>query len=256
MGSILPGPTFLGGIPATLQSELLDAYTEIVRNYRERRWEPSELNAGKFCEVVYTILRGHVDGSYPKKAAKPRNMVDACKALENADQAVYSRSVRIQIPRMLVAVYEVRNNRGVGHVGGDVNANNMDATCVLHICQWMLAELVRIFHATTVDAAAQLVDTLVQRIVPVIWAVDGKYRVLDTSLSMKEKTLLLLYHHPSAALRESDLCAWAEHSNSSVYRRDVLRPMHTMKLIEYDAGSRSVTLSPKGIALVETTLLS
>lgn len=245
----------LGALPAGLRSELLDAYAEIVRNYRERRWEPSELNAGKFCEVVYTILRGHVDGTYPQKAAKPANMVDACKALEKADQALYSRSIRIQIPRMLVAVYEVRNNRGVGHVGGDVNANHMDATCVLHICQWVLAELVRIFHTTTVSAAAEVVDALVQRIVPVIWAIDGKYRVLDTSLSMKEKTLLLLYHHSGAAVSESDLCAWVEHSNPSVYRRDVLRQMHTQKLLEYDGHAKRVTLSPKGVALVEQTLL-
>lgn len=251
---MLVGQAVLGAIPDQLRSELLAAYTEIVRNYRERRWEPSELNAGKFCEVVYTIVRGYIDSAYPTNASKPSNMVDACKALEKADASKFPRSIRIQIPRMLMAVYEVRNNRGVGHVGGDVNANHMDATCVLHTCQWVLAELVRIFHTTTVDHAAEIVDTLVERVVPAVWLVDGKYRVLDTSLSMKEKTLLLLYHH-SAAVSETNLCAWVEHSNPSAYRRDILRQLHTQKFVEFDATTKRVTLSPKGIALVEEDLL-
>lgn len=118
--------TCLSGLSSALRGELLAAYEEIVRNYRERRWEPSELNGGKLCEVVYSILRGHVDGRMPARASKPRNMVDACKALESADQS-FPRSVRIQIPRMVMALYEIRNNRGVGHVGGDVDPNAMDA---------------------------------------------------------------------------------------------------------------------------------
>lgn len=244
----------LSGIPETLVDELIAAYTEVLRNYREQRWEPAELNGGKLCEVVYTVLRGHIDGSIPTHSSKPPNMVDACRALEKADQNMFSRSARIQLPRMLVAIYEIRNNRGVGHVGGDVNANHMDATCVLHMCQWVVAELVRLFHATTTTAATELVDSIVERVVPEIWSVDGKYRVLDTSFSMKEKTLLLMYHSPGAVL-ESDLCAWVEHSNPSVYRRDVLRALHAAKLIEYDADAKRATISPRGIALVERDLL-
>lgn len=244
----------LGGIPDALVDELLDAYTEVLRNYREQRWEPAELNGGKLCEVVYTILRGHVDGSFPTHSSKPANMVDACRALEKADQNKFSRSARIQLPRMLVAIYEIRNNRGVGHVGGDVNANHMDATCILHMCQWVVAELVRLFHATSTTAATEIVDSIVERVVPLIWSVDGKYRVLDTSFSMKEKTLLLMYQSPGAVL-ESDLCAWVEHSNPSVYRRDVLRALHMGKFIEYDAATKRATISPKGMAIVERELL-
>src|SRR6267154_5938231 len=132
----------LGGLPPTLRAELLSALGEIVRNYREHRWEPSELNGGKLCEIVYTILRGHVDGSIPPHGTKPGNMVDSCRALEKADAKRFSRSVRIQIPRVLVALYEVRNNRGVGHVGGDVNPNAMDARLVLESSKWLVAELV------------------------------------------------------------------------------------------------------------------
>jgi hypothetical protein len=115
------------GLPDGLKKALLGSFNEIMRNFRERRWEPSELNGGKLCEVVHSILRGHVDGRMPALPMKPRNMVDACHDLEKADAKRFSRSVRIQIPRMLIALYEIRNNRGVGHVGGDVDPNHMDA---------------------------------------------------------------------------------------------------------------------------------
>jgi hypothetical protein len=244
----------LGVLPDALRDELLAEYSRIVRNYRERRWEPAELKGGKLCEVVYSILRGYVDGSFPASSTKPRNMVDACHAPEQASSG-YPRSVRIQIPRMLIALYEVRNNRGVGHVGGDVNPNHMDATCVLQMSKWILSELVRLFHDVDTQTATDAVESIVERVVPIVWKVDGKLRVLDTSLSMKEKTLVVLYRH-AGSVAELDLFSWVEHSNASVYRRDVLRKCHKEKLIEYDQASRMITLSPKGIEYVEERLLA
>jgi hypothetical protein len=246
--------SILGLLPDGLRGELLTAYSRIVKNYRERRWEPSELSGGKFCEVVYTVLRGHVDGSFPAGSKKPRNMVDACRALEQVP-STYPRAVRIQIPRMLIALYEVRNNRGVGHVGGDVDPNHMDATCVLQMSKWILSELVRLFHDVDTETASDAIESIVERLVPIVWEVDGKLRVLDTNLTMKEKTLIVLYYH-SESLRESDLVEWLEYSNASVYRKQVLGKSHKERLIEYNQATRMVTISPKGIEYVEDRLLS
>jgi hypothetical protein len=46
-----------------------------------------------------------------------------------------------------------------------------------------------------------------------------------------------------------------EHSNPSVYRRDILRPAHKDRLIEYDAAGKRVRLSPKGAKEVGDKLL-
>lgn len=243
----------LTGIPPGLRRELLEALSEIVRNFREGRWEPSELNGGKLCEVVYSILRGHIDGKFPKKATKPRNMVDACRALESADTTQFPRSVRIQIPRLLIGLYEVRNNRGVGHVGGDVDPNHMDAKLVLESSKWIVAELVRVFHEVDTAEAARVVDDLVEKTIPVVWEVGSKRRVLDPSLSKKDQTLLLLYS-VSGPVPERDLVSWIEHSNASTYRRDVLRRCHRDRLVEYNEESGQVELSPTGIAYVEENL--
>jgi hypothetical protein len=246
--------TVFGALPPTLRDELLAALDQIVKNFRERRWEPAELNGGKLSEVAYTVVKGYVDGVYPKKASKPRNMVLACQQLEQGTTAATDRSIRIQIPRMLVALYEIRNNRNVGHVGGDVDPNHMDAVCVLQMAKWVVAELVRVLHDVDTQTATQVVEALASRDTPLIWEVGGKLRVLDTSMSMRDKTLVLL-HARNGAVTEVELVSWVEHSNPTVYRRDILRKAHKAKLIEYDPAAKTAVISPTGIALVEDSLL-
>ncbi len=243
----------LHAIPKTLREELLSSYQEIINNYIEHRWEPSELNGGKLCEVVYSILKGYIDSSFPSHASKPRNMVDACRALEQSPSTLH-RSARIQIPRMLIALYEIRNNRGVGHIGGDVDPNHMDATCVLATCKWILSELVRLFHNVTTVEATLAIDGIVEKTMPLVWEVDGRKRVLDASLSMKKKTLILLYQS-SSPLSEKQLFDWVEHSNATIYRRVILKKVHKERLIEYDRGNDKIHISPKGIEFVENEIL-
>lgn len=252
--SLILKEKLLAQIPGELRDALLGAYGEIMRNYRERRWEPSELNGGKLCEVIYSILKGHVSGKFPNKPSKPRNMVDACRELEN-ESATKSRAIRIQIPRMLLALYEIRNSRGVGHVGGDVDPNHMDATCVMEMSKWLLSELVRIFHDVSTEEATAAVNSIVERTIPTVWKVGENLRVLDVSMSMLDKTLVLLYHRMTP-VSETDLCRWVEHSNSSAYRRDVLRKAHKAKLLEYDTKRGTVEISPLGTKRVEGKLLA
>jgi hypothetical protein len=254
MATLLDPTSVLSGIPAGLRDPLLGSFATIVRNYREGRWEPSELNGGKLCEVVYTILKGHVDGRIPNKPSKPRNMVDAAKALEQANDTIFPRAVRIQIPRVLVALYEIRNNRGVGHVGGDVDPNRMDARMVLEMSKWMMADLVRVFHNLDTTTASSVVETLVDRTVPIVWEVDaGLRRVLDPSLSMRDQSLLLLYATPTP-VKDRDLFNWVECSNFGWFKDNVLKPAHKERLVDYNRATGLVHLSPTGIAEVEGRL--
>src|SRR5260221_14167968 len=100
-----PAPLF-GALPETLRDELLATYNSITRNYSERRWEPAELNGGKLCEVVFTIINGTLSGTSPATAHKPQNMLNACQALEKLPASAHpaDRSLRVLIPRTLVTL--------------------------------------------------------------------------------------------------------------------------------------------------------
>jgi hypothetical protein len=254
---MIDSSTLLSGIPATLRDPLLVSYEEILRNYTERRWEPAELNGGKFCEVVYSIVSGNLNGRYAGRPSKPRDMVAACRRLENisADPSRSGdRSRRVLIPRVLQALYEIRNNRGVGHVGGDVDPNFLDATAVYSMASWVLAELVRIFHAVSITQAQEAVDTLIERKHSLIWEFENVKRVLDPRMSKSDQMLLLLHAKPSWVL-EKDIVRWIEYSNAKVMRDNIVRPLHKERFVEYDEKQRRLRISPLGASYVESNLL-
>lgn len=246
-------PQLFHHIPRAFEAELFEKYREIERNFREGRWEPSELNGGKLCEVAYSILRGHVNGSFPAKPAKPAKFADACRDLEKSS-ASFGRSIRLLIPRMLIVLYDVRNSRSVGHIGGDVDPNHMDAVCVLHMAKWVVSELIRIFHYVSTEEAQTLVEAISDRELPLVWHTGETRRVLSTTLTMLEKTLVLLYGS-AKPLDEADLVKSIEHSNPSVYRRDILRKAHKDRPIEYSALAKTAVISPLGSRRVETEIL-
>jgi hypothetical protein len=83
----------------------------------------------------------------------------------------------------------------------------MDAVFVLTSCNWIMAELVRVFHNVPVAEAQGIVDELVERRVPLLWVGEDVRRVLDTKLSLRQQILLLLCTSPGKT-STSDLKKW------------------------------------------------
>jgi hypothetical protein len=232
----------LSAIPAGLRSPLLAEYQSIVQNFAEHRWTPSELSGGKFCEIVFTILDGHAKATYASAPKKPRAFDQACKLLENNSHV--PRSFQILIPRLLPALFEVRNNRGVGHAGGEVDPNHMDAVFVLTSCNWIMAELVRVFHNVAISEAQDIVDKLAERRMPLLWIGDNMRRVLDPTLGLREQILLFLSTSPSK-ISTVDLKNWTGYKNNTYFKK-LLREMHKDRLIELAADGGTALILPPG----------
>lgn len=218
-------------LPAKLKKSLLDEYRGALRAYHRRQWEMVGLKAGKLCETVYSMLNGHASGTFPAAPSKPTNMVSACQAFEGLDKTLFPRSVRIQIPRMLLALYELRNNRDIGHVGGDVNSNQMDI----------------------VDAQS-LVDSISERNISLLWTNEGKIRVLDPKLPFDRKALVVLYGQ-TKPIHANELAEHVEYSNWSMFRNKLLTKLHKDKLIDFDKKSLMVTILPPGENIVEHEII-
>lgn len=247
----------LSGIPAALREPLLASYREIASYYIEGKWEPSELNGGKLAELIFTIVSDELKGTTSAGPVKPPKMLQACQALEQIPASptrVGDRSLRILIPRMLPVLYEVRNNRNVGHVGGDVDPNHMDATVVYGMASWLLAELIRIFHDVSPKEAQETVDALVERKSLLVWAVGNKKRVLDPKLSAKDQALVLLHQSP-AWIPQKQLAEWVEYSSAAMFGTRVLKPLHDLRLIEWDKNASQARISPLGVSDVEKRLI-
>lgn len=254
MSSVEKFTTIFAILPAPLVKGLEKSFNQIQSNFAQRRFEPSELNGGKFSEVVLRILEWHTSTpkSYTPFGTKIRDFGQATRRFES--MTTFPDSVRFHIPKILTALYDIRNKRGVGHMGGDVDPNHMDSLLVVNATSWILAELVRIFHNLTTSEAQAKVEGLIVRRFPVVWEVGGRRRVLNPNLRFPDKTLLLLYDSYPKSIRDEILCQWTEYSNPTMFRSKILKPLHKKKLLEYDSNAGDVFLSPLGVKYVETNV--
>lgn len=236
-----------GALPSGLRDPLIAEHDSLIQAYLERRWTPAGVSGGKFCEIVYTILDGSGAGTYASKPKKPKDMVAACKALEQ--RMDLPRSFRILIPRVLPPLYEVRNNRGSGHAGGEVDPNHMDTVVVLAMVNWVMAELVRVLHSTTTDEAQSVVDSLASRRIPLVWQGTERRRVLDTSLDLVAQTLVLI--GTAAKAVDVDEVFRDTGATNRTYFNKLLRKLHKDRLVELASDESNVLILPPGSARVE-----
>jgi hypothetical protein len=159
-------------------------------------------------------------------------------------------SLRLQIPQAAELILDFRNNRNVAHLGG-VDANKLDATCVVQMSSWVMGEIVRLETSLSADEVQRVLDSLAERHVPIIEMVGDLPIVTDTKLSAAERALVLLYHHndtvPIGLLR-----TWAEYGNPSRWRTTVLASLLKNKLIHLDGND--VVLLTKGTIQAEAIL--
>lgn len=221
----------------------------------EERSDAAGIAAGKFCESALRLLQQVVTDANIPFNKKIGNFADECMKLIQSRSGVASESERVILPRALLFLYTMRNKRGIGHVGGDVDANKIDIAVMARTADWVICELIRIHHGLSLEEAQDLVDNISVRQLPHIWEVAGKRRVLREGLTARDQVLLLLYSSPDSAVLVEDLCDWVEYSNQHVFKNKIVQCMHKERLLEYDRGTESVVLSPKGANYVEQNLL-
>lgn len=239
-------------LPLELVDALLLSYEEIKQNFYLGKHEPSELNGGKFVEACFRILQYETNaGSYTSIGTPIRDLIGKLRGFEQIPSANAKESFRIHIPRTLVAMYNIRNKRGVGHLGGDVNPNRSDASLLVACADWVMAELFRICYQCSLEEAQMVVDALVQRRLSLVYELEDTKRVLLPRLSHKDQTLLLLASEFPDRVSEADLLVWIEPKDKSSYRRRILRTLHSERMIEYEEPNWCRILPP-GLRYVET----
>lgn len=240
--------------PKPLVSKLIYHYKKLKSNFMHGRLEPGELNGAKFAEVVFRLIQYATNPQHqytPLKQSLPSvdTLVVQFQNLPNT----FDNSLRLHIPRALKAIYGIRSKRGVGHTG-EVNANLMDATLVMAVCDWVMAELIRLYHDSSPDEAQNIVDRLVKRSVPVIYDRDG-IKTLLRQTSYDEATLLFLHYEGEKDIPVGDLCKWVGYTNVTTFRKKFLRKLHTEKKIYLDENAKLCRILPPGLQYVDEYIL-
>lgn len=228
------------GVPQVLADELMEAFLEAKRRFYLGDLRPNAVEGGRFAEAAFRILQSVSDpgGAYTA-IGKTLPRVDVL--LTNLLHATAPDSVRMHIPRALQMIYTIRNTRDAAHLADGIDPNLQDASLVVHVMDWTLAEFVRLFHSVDADEAQRIIEALVVRDVPAIQTVRGIPRVLKP-LRAGEHCLLLLYGAGSNGVSYEDLRAWVRPTMRTHLRR-TLDKLINQDLVHRD-GETYVILRP------------
>jgi hypothetical protein len=182
-------------------------------------------------------LQKTLTGKYTPFGQQISNFPDECRKLVTLPNNFGNESLRIIIPRALSFLYTIRGKRGIGHVGGDIDNNEIDATIIFHTATWIFCEIIRIYHSLSIEEANEYISMILEKKIPDVWEIENKKRVLRKDLNYKQKTLLLLYTDLNNGVLLEDMFSWIEHSNLSYYKKDVIKQLHDERLFEYNKDS-------------------
>ena len=244
----------LQSIPKQFRDKLVKRYISLKQAQAEERYEAAGLAAGKLAEVVLRFLQHEQTGTCIGFGKSIGNFADECRKIISSNSGNLSSALKTAVPRALVFAYTIRNQRDIGHDGGDLDANPIDMATVVRISDWIICELIRSYHGLPIEEAQDLIDSISVKNVPLIWQVGEKKRVLKAGMSAKDQALVLLYSSKETSVLTEDLCDWIEYKRSMFATR-VLNDLHQKRMIEYDRDNELVQISPLGVDYVEQKIL-
>lgn len=199
----LEGELVQAGLPADVVSAVLDEYEACKSRFFLGDFRPQAVDAGRFCEAVVRIIQHASTGQHT--ALSDELKVDAqLNRLEN--DTSLDDGLRLHIPRAIRTVYGFRNKRNTGHLKGGIDPNLMDATFIVGVLDWILAELIRLYHNVSAQDAQELIDGVVTKQLPLIQEVDG-HPVFLRNVSGREHVLALLYWTPGGRATKASCAA-------------------------------------------------
>jgi hypothetical protein len=204
------------GIPAELVGELLEAFAEAKRHFFKADLRPSAIEGGRFSEAAFRILEWSTKTTYTPLGTTLAKVPTLINQLENAIGA--SDSVRMHIPRTLRLIYDIRNKRDIAHLGDGIDPNLQDAKLIISNMEWVLSELVRLFHDVSPAIAQDMIAELVSKDVPLIQVFDGFPRILK-QLQASEHLLVLLYWSGVGGATFEQLRSWVRQSMRANLKR-------------------------------------
>jgi hypothetical protein len=221
-----------------LAHELLEAHSEAKRNYYLGGLRLSAVEGGRFCEAAFRILEyATKDKKFTPLAKSLGNTDKLILDLSNLDGSRFNDALRLHIPRSLRLVYDIRNKRDAAHLSDGIDPNLQDATLVIGVLDWVLAEFIRLYHNVPADEASRIVDGLVKRAAPVVQDFDGFLKVLNPKLQVSDHCVVLLYQRGEEGATFEELQRWVRPRMRANLKRTLDNLVETKDHAHFD-GSR------------------
>jgi len=235
----------------SIDASLFNTQLEIYKKIKESFWlgkdEECMEKVGKFVEITIRILE-HITSDSFTSIESDLKVSETLKKFENLSKQNFPESIRIMIPRVLYSLYTFRSKRGGAHVK-EINPNHIDATYVVSACDWIIAELIRLYYTDEEKEIQKIINSLVDKKVPILEEFGEDIKFLDPSLSVPDKILLILYKKYPTSVSVDKLKEWIR-IKKSTYINTVLKRLDDRGFIY--RRNKENTITKKGIIYVES----
>ncbi len=233
-------------VPPELLNRLIEVYSKIKQNFWLGKDEECIEKTGKFVEITTRILEYLTSGSFTPFESDLK-VSETIKKFKNLPKQNFSESIRIIIPRVLYSLYTFRSKRGGAHIK-EVNPNHIDAAYVVSACDWVMAELIRLYYTDEEKEIEKIINSIVDRRVPILQEFGEDLKILDPSLSVPDKILIILYQRHPNSVSTDELKKWIK-TKSSTYINTALKRLDDNGFVF--RKDKENTLTRKGVAYVE-----
>jgi hypothetical protein len=239
-----------GGIPSELVENILDNFFEMKTMFFRHEYRETALYGGRYAEGVFRIIQYLLDGSYTPIGVSLPNFHSSLVKFTNYPKENNHDSIRISIPKSLDVLYDIRNKRDVGHLGGDISENYIDSVLSLSLASWILCELLRIFYFGDVNKAQKLVNNLIIIDIPLIQDFNGFLRVLEPKMPLREKILSLVFYKNLEGITKTELDSYLQYNHLPNNVSRSLNSLIKNALIHFDQIEKKYFLTERGINFV------
>ncbi len=238
-------------LPKELVDELLRAYVQLKQEYFAGRHAPSEVEGGKFSEAVFRLLE-HITTSSYTPLGRTLGTEAIILALQNLPQGSHPESIRIHIPRTLRVIYDIRSKRDAVHLADGIDPNLQDSTFVSSAVDWVMAELVRLYHGGSPAEAQRIVDSLVEKKSPLLQEFNDFLKTLVPSWGPADRIRATLYHRGTQGATKAELTSWLKPSQRANIQRALDRLEHEQD--EIHGQNDRYYITRRGTIEVENTI--
>jgi hypothetical protein len=234
--------------PTNLVDELIECYVEQKKNFYLGRLRPTEVEGGRFAEAAFRMLQ-HFGGLSVTPLGMRLDTDAIIRSLANLSSSAAPDSIRLNIPRTLRVIYDIRNNRDAAHLADGIDPNLQDSSLVSATMDWVLAEFVRLARGVSPDRAFALVKAITIRRIPAVEQFGDFLKTLRPSLGPSDRILLLLYHCADSGATAAELSSWLKPKQRANLSRTLTQLEHDKDYIVFTDGKFKLTR--RGISAIE-----
>jgi len=239
------------GIDKTIVDRLFQEYMTVKRKHLQDDYEKVILHAAKLSELILSLIKNKTTNkkididnlhfetlfqeirNYPKKSA---------------EEVLFT----LVIPRVARSIYTIRNKKNIAHVK-KIDPDFVDAYYCISACDWIMSQLVMLFYRSNPEEARELVDSILEKKIPLIEEFENGTITILQHLPLKDKFMLALYHIYPRRISKEDLINMIKYDNPFYAERVLMKLENEILIHRNNKGNK---LTQKGIEYVQNNILS